>query len=334
MAWSNITGVRLEGELIDFESTLRVGVPGGEIESTGREKQNRIRYNRDSATQTTITPMHGAVITQTVTDVDMSTVNLTWSVEAVETLDEGVYFCMTLTPKYYSDATIKTSGRNITIKAPERNISLRFNKSVKAFVREEDGNKVIYITLMPSLKKNAKAEWAAVMKVDGVRHHETAEISIDPLKPGREFAGFGGNFRIQNVQKDPMVIDYCLKNMRLAYGRVEMPWAQWDENGKDADHIKRSAEMARKLLPCDEKLRDVFRTLRKYEKAECSLPLLAAHTALSEESVLCALRIFEQLNLLSLNVNPLSYKLLPSGKVSLENSSLRQEMLRLSQTKN
>ena len=247
MAWSNITGVRLEGELIDFESTLRVGVPGGEIESTGREKQNRIRYNRDSATQTTITPMHGAVITQTVTDVDMSTVNLTWSVEAVETLDEGVYFCMTLTPKYYSDATIKTSGRNITIKAPERNISLRFNKSVKAFVREEDGNKVIYITLMPSLKKNAKAEWAAVMKVDGVRHHETAEISIDPLKPGREFAGFGGNFRIQNVQKDPMVIDYCLKNMRLAYGRVEMPWAQWDEHGKDADHIKRSAEMARKL---------------------------------------------------------------------------------------
>lgn len=247
MAWSNITGVRLEGELIDFESTLRVGVPGGEIESTGREKQNRIRYNRDGNTQTTRTPMHGAVITQTVTDVDMSTVNLTWSVEAVETLKEGAYFCMSLTPKYYSEAVIKISGRNITIKAPERNISLKFNKSVKAFVRDEDGNKVIYVTLMPSLKKDAKAEWSAVMKVDGVRHHETAEISIDPLKPGREFAGFGGNFRIQNVQKDPMVIDYCLKNMRVAYGRVEMPWAQWDEHGKDADHIKRSAEMARKL---------------------------------------------------------------------------------------
>lgn len=247
MAWSNITGVRLEGELIDFESTLRVGVPGGEIESTGREKQNRIRYNRDGDTQTTITPMHGAVITQTVTDVDMSTVNLSWSVEAIETLKEGAYFCMTLTPKYYSDATIKTSGRNISIKAPERNITLRFNKSVKAFVRDEDGNKVIYVTLMPSLRKDAKAALSAVMKVDGVRHHETAEISIDPSKPGREFAGFGGNFRIQNIQKDPMVIDYCLKNMRVAYGRVEMPWAQWDEHGKDADHIKRSAEMARRL---------------------------------------------------------------------------------------
>lgn len=29
MAWSNITGVRIDGELIDFESTLRVGVTGG-----------------------------------------------------------------------------------------------------------------------------------------------------------------------------------------------------------------------------------------------------------------------------------------------------------------
>lgn len=42
MAWSNITGVRIDGELIDFESTLRVGVPGGKIESTGRSDQ-RVR---------------------------------------------------------------------------------------------------------------------------------------------------------------------------------------------------------------------------------------------------------------------------------------------------
>ena len=28
MAWSNITGVRLDGELIDFESALCVGIPG------------------------------------------------------------------------------------------------------------------------------------------------------------------------------------------------------------------------------------------------------------------------------------------------------------------
>ena len=29
MAWSNITGVRMNGDLVDFESTLRTGNPDG-----------------------------------------------------------------------------------------------------------------------------------------------------------------------------------------------------------------------------------------------------------------------------------------------------------------
>lgn len=247
MAWSNITGVRLEGELIAFESTLRVGNPAGEMEVSGKEKQKRIRYSREGRCQTTVTPMHGAVITQTVTDTDHETVNLAWKVRAEETLKEGVYFCMDFSSAQYPDAVFKISGRNVTIKSSERSISLRFGRPVKAFIREENGDKVLYVTLMQSLKEGGESELSAVMKVDGVRHHETAEIWIDPSAPGREFVGFGGNFRIQNVAKDPMVIDYCLENMRVAFGRVEMPWARWDEQGNDADHIRRSAEMARRL---------------------------------------------------------------------------------------
>lgn len=247
MAWSNITGVRMEGELIDFESTLRVGVPGGKMESTGREKQNRIRYNRYGYDQVTITPMHGATITQTVSDVNTNTVNLKWSAEATETLKEGLYFCMSFAPKYYSSAVIKTSGKKVSVTAPERNITLTFNRSVKTAVREENGEKVLYVTLMPSLTKGAKAELSAVMKTGGTPHHETAKIEVKADEPGRLFAGFGGNFRIQNVQKDPEVIDYCLRNLRVAFGRVEFPWAQWDAKGPADDHIKRSVEMARKL---------------------------------------------------------------------------------------
>lgn len=44
-----------------------------------------------------------------------------------------------------------------------------------------------------------------------------------------------------------MVIDYCLKNMRVAYGRVEMPWMLWDKEGRENAHVKRSAEMAKRL---------------------------------------------------------------------------------------
>jgi len=247
MAWSNITGVRLEGELIDFESSLRVGILGGKMEKSGREKQQHIRYIREGDTQKTITPMHGVEIRQSVTDIDQQTIGLHWQVEAKEDLNEEVWFSMTFTPRYYAAAKIKIGKSKVTITAPERMITMIFDRPITAVVKDEEGNKVLYVTLLPKLTKGTTAELSAKMTVDGKRHHETADISLDLTKPGRIFAGFGGNFRLQNPSKDPMVIDYCLRNMRIAFGRVEMPWALWDKEGEKAEHIRKSAEMAQHL---------------------------------------------------------------------------------------
>ena len=248
MAWSNITGVRMNGELVDFESTLRTGTPGGEIELSGREKQNGIKYDRNGSIQTTVTPMkNGVTLTQTVEDVDASTVRLTWSAEATEDAAGGAYFCISLPQSHYANSSVKLSGKKIIVKAPDRSIVLAFDKKIKTFVREEDGQKVVYATLLPSLRKGVTAQYSADMTVDCVRSHETIDITLDAANPGREFAGFGGNFRIQNVRKDPEVIDYCLDNMRVAFGRVEFPWPQWDSEGKEAEHVVRSAQMAQRL---------------------------------------------------------------------------------------
>lgn len=243
MAWSNITGVRIDGELIDFESTLRVGVPGGKIESTGRERQSHIKYHRDGLSQIVEIPMHGAHFNQTVTDVDANTVSLSWKVTADETLPEGAYFCMTFAP----DAAISVSGRKAVITSPDQSVSLSFSRSVKMSVLDEKEGKVLYVPLLSKLRKGAEASLSATMKVDGIRHHEPANIAVDLANPGREFAGFGGNFRIQNSEKDPEVIDYCLENMRVAFGRVEFPWGTWDKEGAGNAHVKESAEMARRL---------------------------------------------------------------------------------------
>ena len=261
MAWGNMTGVRLEGELIDFESTLRTGIEGGDMESSGREKQNGVRYSRTGNCQTTVTPMHnGVVFTQTVTDVDKSTLRLEWNVKAQRDASGSAWFCMSFSPRYYSDARIRTSGRKVTVKAAERSLELAFDKSVKTEVREEDGNKVLYVTLMKSITQGEDVSMGATLTVDGTRHHEDVSIELDRSEPGRIFTGFGGNFRIQNSRKDPEVIDYCLANMRVAFGRVELPWSQWDafsrqrtasEEGNSKvtapAHIIESAEIARRL---------------------------------------------------------------------------------------
>lgn len=247
MAWSNITGVRMDGELIDFESTLRVGNPGKPMESTAREAQNNVRYRRDGQTQIVDIPLHGAHFHQEITDVDQSTVKLSWQATADSTLREGAYFCMELAPKYYSAAKIKAVGKKVSVSSAERNLSLEFDKAVKTFVREENGSKVLYVTLLNTLQKGQSASLSAILKTSGTQHHETARISLDMAHPGSRFEGFGGNFRIQDPARDPMVIDYCLDNLRVAFGRVELPWALWDKEGVANERVKASIKMAKRL---------------------------------------------------------------------------------------
>lgn len=247
MAWSNLTGVRTEGELIDFESSLRVGAFDRWMESTGRERQQNVRYRREGQTQIVNIPLHGAHFEQQVTDVDQQTVNLQWTAVADTTLAEAAYFCVALQPQYYAGAKIRLSGRKVTISAPERQIELTFNRPLKSFVREENGNRVVYCTLLPRLVKGETTEYQATLKVSGTHHHETMHVALDTQHPGARFAGFGGNFRIQNPGNDPKVIDFCLDNMRVAFGRVEFPWASWDKGGSTDSHVIASATMAQRL---------------------------------------------------------------------------------------
>ena len=72
------------------------------------------------------------------------------------------------------------------------------------------------------------------------------------------FDGLGGNFRLQNPTTDPPVIQYNLDNMRIAWGRVEMPWSTW-QPAEDSDplaaaragqlprEVQQAMEMARRL---------------------------------------------------------------------------------------
>jgi hypothetical protein len=57
-------------------------------------------------------------------------------------------------------------------------------------------------------------------------------VTIDPQKLGRTWLGIGGNYRIQTQPLDSLHIQYIMNNMRVAYGRVAMPWNVWqpDEN--------------------------------------------------------------------------------------------------------
>ena len=117
----------------------------------------------------------------------------------------------------------------------------------------------IYIPIQTGSFTNGQTgEISFTIKATGTIDKTPATVTINPAKQGRVFAGFGGNFRLQNPKNDPQVIDYCLNNMRVAYSRVEMPWRLWqpDENSSPIDsakagklhpHVKESMEMAARL---------------------------------------------------------------------------------------
>ncbi|MBQ2990973.1 MAG: single-stranded-DNA-specific exonuclease RecJ [Clostridia bacterium] len=87
------------------------------------------------------------------------------------------------------------------------------------------------------------------------------------------------------------------------------------------------ANAAARLLPEDESLRALYRTLRQRERMEYTLDSLSRETGLSVSSVLCALEIFSELSLLEFSQQPFRYRLIPSGRVSLESSNLRTKLI-------
>ena len=95
------------------------------------------------------------------------------------------------------------------------------------------------------------------------------------------------------------------------------------------DMRTQSSSAACRLLPDDSSLRQLYKALRQREKKDCTMNVLSAATGLEEDMIRCGMRIMQQLGLIEYTLYPLSFKVLPSGKVSLEDSSLRAKLIRM-----
>lgn len=256
MAWGNLTGIRTEGELIDFETSLHVG-----NHHTAKERYTTF-YERVNDMQQVKTDVDKVNFLQQVTDFGKGANKIHLELSADTTLNQSAGFCLHLDAEKYGAAAIKASGKNVSVLLKDgnqiiRDIRLTLSSAVKAKVVREKDEILLYIPVFNSLKKGARKSLDISMNASGQIDHSDANVQVDITNPGRSFLGFGGNFRLQNPTTDPQVIDYCLDNLRVAYGRVEMPWRQWQpEEGQSLMdkkpeelplHVRQSMEMAQKL---------------------------------------------------------------------------------------
>ncbi|MDR2968491.1 MAG: hypothetical protein LBV32_02665 [Tannerellaceae bacterium] len=255
MAWGNIIAIRVQGEPMEFESSLRLADPDWTyIQSTGKERQ-RPEYIREGNTQTVATALGQVAFTQRVTDSGEGKSDIALTVSANERIHTGgAWFCLELPENRYGAGTVafdrgsvsiselaaapassykRYKGRTITVEGRERTLKLEFPSSVTAFVgRAGSGPATIWVSLAPagSIAKGRTWRQSLTLTAGGAIDREAVEVVIDRNRPGRLFEGLGGNFRLQNPTADPKVIDYCLENLRVAWGRVEMPWRTWQED--------------------------------------------------------------------------------------------------------
>lgn len=284
-AWGNMTGIRIDGQLMEFETSLRlVGQDWSFINQTYKERQ-RPNYHREGTRQIIETRLDSIAFTETVeeTGAGEATVTVNMSALADHHLN-GVYFCIELPARYYSSgnvelinpvevnlADVEPHGNNSILRMPaegvrftslKRQLEITLDRAGEILIKKADckeGNILVYIPLASgNVKKDQTAEMKFLLKADGEIDTRAVTLTMYPSREGRRFEGLGGNFRIQNTKLDPQVIAYSLENLRVAWSRVELPWRQWhpDEatnplevarKGRLDPKVEAAMEMAKKL---------------------------------------------------------------------------------------
>ncbi|MDQ2752162.1 MAG: hypothetical protein M3R72_03975 [Bacteroidota bacterium] len=285
--WGNITGIRVEGQLMKFESSLQVVSNDWRKSNATALEHQHPKYTRDGSKQIVVTNIDSFYFRQSIEeDIKGSAAKVNVQFAAKTNTDSSRLFFNIKLPnadfakgiimltnlqsntasKYEIssiDKDLQLNASGIKITGEKESIQVVFDKASQIIIKKgsdkEGGTIQLYIPLQKgNLQDGQSGEVAFTIKASGKVDSGPVSFHINTNNEGRTFTGFGGNFRLQNPKTDPQVIDYCLQNMRVAWGRVEMPFQFWqpvkDSNpidsakeGKLHPHVKESMEMAARL---------------------------------------------------------------------------------------
>ncbi len=251
--WGNITGVRKQGQLLPFETALQyVKSDGVQILTTAHERQ-RPNFKRNGDQQIATTNLDSLYFEETLTSTgNKSKLDIKLTAHSDTTL-VGSYFVVQLPKTFDSQTQLKLDGNKTPVDiaalttAPVKGLAgvmskgfeyrsaglqlrIRTEQPDSILLRKDEntGEVLVYFTIRAGqLKKGEIIQKSYELEADGPVDKAPVTLTIDATQQGRKFDGLGGNFRLQNPTTDPQVISYSLSNLRVAWGRVEMPWRLW-----------------------------------------------------------------------------------------------------------
>jgi hypothetical protein len=178
MAWGNLTGIRVEGQLIEFESSLcLIGSDLMQVTQTAKEQQ-RPDYRLEGNRQTIKTSLGDISFIETVEELGDGKALLNVEAKAeTDTIISGAFFCLEILPTDISDVKIELIDSTASAIAPIPSFQGRrwgrFNRNMQASAK---GARII--------TQHSKIE---------VMINESTEILV---QRGNRFFGTFGNTRI------------------------------------------------------------------------------------------------------------------------------------------
>ncbi len=307
----NLRGIRVQGELMAFSTSIRAVVSNVGDGQGGRGRGSGGQFSReDSALIATGSlsgdtgrgggpgggrsrrgpPSAGASYRAVFKDVAPGAVAVEIQISSTtNTPMQGVYFVTALpdgdyaadsaqwiSPTSAANAPIslaaarasggnpvgRTSAKGVRLVSPRRQIEIQLPIPAELVIREvrnrgKNDIEVSFPLSLGNLTSGQTVRAAFAIKATGEVDKSPARLVIDPARPGRKYAGMGGNFRIQSPG-DAAQIQYNLDHLRVAWGRVAMPLDRWQPNedvdpreaavqGRLNGSVREAMEMAQKL---------------------------------------------------------------------------------------
>lgn len=252
--WGNMTGIRVDNQLMKFNTSLAIENSNGNTWRTRKEGQE-MEFRREGSRKIfdyKMRDVQWSKSMETKTE-GVAEVNVSFTSPRDTTIN-GVFFSLELPDEYGEDtqfrlinqetmkisdfgtassgAQFKAPAKGIVITSPTRSLEITFEKPAAINIHSKETENIrIDITLASGdIPANEKFENIFTIKAEGEIDREPVSVRIFPEQEGKAWEGFGGNFRLQNAKTDPQVIDYSLENLNLHWSRIEMPWREWHPN--------------------------------------------------------------------------------------------------------
>lgn len=275
--WGNLRGIRKQGQLFPFETCLKVVSSDGlKAFSTAKERQ-RPNYIRNGRRQIVITNLDSLYFKEMVTNRFFGGVKINIQVVAkTDMIIKAGYFCLAVPYEDFMGGKLQFDNTELDSAAianpvnfnckrfefitKQRKLLISFNSPMPVMLKNgfnENKKRFLFYFMLAkgALHKGDSLEKTITIKVSGGMDKSPVNIAVDTAGHGRPFDGLGGNFRLQNAKNDPPVIDYALANLRVAIGRIELPWRFWQplevmdprDSAKMAPAVIKAMEMAQRL---------------------------------------------------------------------------------------